>query len=254
MAWVEGKGLRGASVPIVLPVSNLVKEELVRMYDIPDSKIRVVNPGIAVDRFSKYEQAVCRKEVRRRHGLSDDDVVVLFVGMNFGIKRLELVIKGLAHWVRRGEGDTRLKLLVVGKGKPEPYLTLAREAGVADRIVFAGVAQQVEPFYLASDIFAMPSWFDTFGLAVLEAMAAGLPVIISDRVGAKDLIRPGVEGFVLGADPSPSELGEKLGVLRAESVRAEMGGNAKRAACHQSWEKVTHEGASLYQQVAQRTA
>ena len=101
------------------------------------------------------------------------------------------------------------------------------------------MTREVEPFYLASDIFAMPSWFDTFGLAVLEAMAAGLPVIISDKVGARDLIRSGVEGFVLGADPSPSDFSEKLGVLRADSVRTAMGRNARQVAIQQSWAKVT---------------
>jgi UDP-glucose:(heptosyl)LPS alpha-1,3-glucosyltransferase len=250
MAWVEKKGLGGPSVPMVLPVSSLAKEELVQVYDIPGSKIRVINPGIAVDRFAWFDQAACRKEVRHRFGLSHDDVVLLFVGMNFEIKRLELVVKGLAHWARRGEADTKLKLLVVGKGKQEPYLAIAREAGIAQRVVFAGVTDEVEPFYLASDIFAMPSWFDTFGLAVLEAMAAGLPVIISDKVGAKDLIRTGIEGFVLSADSSPSDFSEKLSVLRAESTRTEMGRNAKRVALQQSWEKVSQEVAALYRRLA----
>ncbi|MBU0735522.1 MAG: glycosyltransferase family 4 protein, partial [Proteobacteria bacterium] len=194
MAWVERKGLMGPQMQMVLPVSRLVKEELVRVYDIPESRIRVIHPGVSAQRFPLFSKESCRQEVRNRHGLSQNDIVVLFVGMNFEIKRLNLVIEGITHLIKEEKRTSKLKVLVVGKGNKAPYQTLARHLGVADRVIFAGVTREVEKYYLACDIFAMPSVFDTFGMAVLEALAAGLPVIISRNVGAKDLVTDGVQG------------------------------------------------------------
>lgn len=246
MAWVEEKALKGSSLPMILPVSTLVKDELLKTYDIPESNIQVIHPGVSIDRFKVLDQESCRYEIRQRHGLSQSDIVVLFVGMNFEIKRLQLVLKGIAHLVGTEMTNSTLKLLVVGKGDERRYLDMARDLGIQNRIFFAGVSSEVEKYYLASDIFTMPSQFDTFGLAVLEAMTAGLPVIITQKVGARDLIDAGVHGFVLGKDPSPLDLSEKLAFLMKKETRMRLGDNARKAALHHSWDKVADQVADLY--------
>jgi UDP-glucose:(heptosyl)LPS alpha-1,3-glucosyltransferase len=169
--------------------------------------------------------------------------------MNFEIKRLDLIIKGLANLVSKGDRNSDLKLLVVGKGRRERYINLARDFAVADRVIFAGVSREVEKYYLASDIFVMPSQFDTFGLAVLEAMTAGLPVIITQKVGAKDLINSGVQGFVLSEEPSPLELSEKLAFLIEKENRMKMGEEARRVALGRTWDKTANQIAELYQEL-----
>lgn len=244
MAWVEEKGIKRSNIPIILAVSTLVKEELQKLYDIPESKIRVIHPGVSTDRFTALDKESCRHEVRQHVGLSPRDVVVLFVGMNFEIKRLNLVIKGIAELVAKE--NSRLKLLVLGKGKIERYLALAADLGIGDRIVFAGVTREVEKYYLASDIFVMPSVFDTFGIAVLEAMMAGLPVIITNRVGAKDLVDTGIQGFVLGKDPSAIDIMEKLIYLMDKENRMKMGQNARQSALQHTWDKTADEVGMFY--------
>jgi UDP-glucose:(heptosyl)LPS alpha-1,3-glucosyltransferase len=73
----------------------------------------------------------------------------------------------------------------------------ARDLGVGGDVIFAGPQSQgIERYYSAADAFALLSEFDTFGMVVLEAMAAGLPVIVSDRMGARDIVTDGVNGFV----------------------------------------------------------
>lgn len=252
MAWVEEKALRGPYLPMILPVSTLVKDELLRIYDIPESKIQVIHPGVSIDRFKVLDQESCRYEIRQRHGLAQSDIVVLFVGMNFEIKRLQLVLKGIAHLVGTEMTNSTLKLLVVGKGDERRYLDMARSLGIQNRIFFAGVSSEVEKYYLASDIFAMPSQFDTFGLAVLEAMTAGLPVIITQKVGARDLIDPGVHGFVLAKDPSPLDLSEKLAFLMKKENRMRLGDNARKAASQHTWDKVADQVADLYHKLVPR--
>ncbi len=246
-AWVEKNGITGSHCPIILAVSTLVRDELLKLYDIPESKVRVIHPGVSQDRFGSLDQESCRQKIRKRHGLSPSDVVVLFVGMNFEIKRLELVLEGVAESVTKRDKDSNLKLLVVGKGAEERYLNMARDWGIVNRVIFAGVTRKVEDYYLASDIFAMPSRFDTFGLAVLEAMMAGLPVIITQRVGARDLVNSGLQGFVLSEDPSPGDVAEKLAVLMEKENRLKMGENARKVALQYTWDRTADQVQELYQ-------
>ena len=252
MSWVENNGITGSRIPMILPVSTLVNDELLKLYDIPESKIRVIHPGVSKDRFFALDQETCREEIRRDHGLSHNDIVALFVGMNFEIKRLELVLKGVADLVSRENKDSNLKLLVVGKGNGERYLAMARELGIANQVVFVGVTHEVEKYYMASDIFVMPSRFDTFGLAVLEAMMAELPVIISQKVGARDLIESGVQGFVLSDDPSPADVAEKLAVLMEKEKRLKMGKNAQEVALQYTWDRTADQVQELYQLLARQ--
>lgn len=246
MAWVEKKGLSGPPWPRVLPVSTLVKHELLRQYNIPESQIEVIHPGVALERFSNVDRAACRREVRTRHGLQDADVVMLFVGMNFEIKRLGLTVKAMAHAVDQGDQGRRLKLLVVGRGEERIYQREARRLGMGDRLIFAGVRETVEPYYLASDFFVMPSVFDTFGMAVLEAMAAGLPVIITRKVGARDLVEDGETGFILPDPPSVEDLGEKMVCLSHAENRSKMGGRARKIARQHDWVSVADRMEEVY--------
>ena len=246
MAWVEKKGLTGPPSPMVLPVSTLVKNELQRSYPVSESHIKVIHPGVSLDRFNEMDNQGCRQEIRTRHGINKEDLVILFVGMNFEIKRLRLLIKGISRLSSRDGDGPAIKLLVVGKGKKMAYMDMAREYGVADRITFAGVTREIEKYYFASDIFAMPSVYDTFGMAVLEAMAAGLPVIISRTVGARDLVNNGVEGFVLGDPPTADELSKKIEFLSNAENRLKMGERARQQALKHDWNRVADQMAVLY--------
>ncbi len=246
MIWVEKKGLTESPAPIVLPVSTLVKDELQKTYPVSEKQLQVIHPGVSLKRFSEMDNLGCRQEIRNRHEIHEKDLVILFVGMNFEIKRLGLLIEAISR-VPRGDGYlSKVKLLVVGKGKKTVYAAMAREHGVADRVIFAGVTREIEKYYVASDIFAMPSVYDTFGMAVLEAMAAGLPVIISQTVGARDLVNDGVEGFVLGDPPNAVELSGKIDFLSNAKDRLKMGERAREKALKHSWDLVADQMATLY--------
>ena len=92
---------------------------------------------------------------------------------------------------------------MVGRGDEGKYGKLAQSLGIAEAVTFAGTqVDGLERYYRAADIFIMLSAFDTFGMVVLEAMAAGLPVIVSPNVGAKDLVEEGINGFIL---PTPQD-------------------------------------------------
>jgi UDP-glucose:(heptosyl)LPS alpha-1,3-glucosyltransferase len=246
MAWVEKRGLMGSPDPTVLPVSTLVKDELQRSYPIGEKRIAVIHPGVDLERFSTLDKERCREEIRDRHGFRADDLIILFVGMNFEIKRLGLIIEALSRMSQQETHKETVKLLVVGKGEETVYSEMARKHAMEDRVIFAGVTHEVEKYYLACDIFAMPSVYDTFGMAVLEAMAAGLPVIISQTVGARDLVHDGVEGFVLNAQPTAAELARHIAFLSNEENRLEMGHHAQERALKHGWDLVADRMAAIY--------
>ncbi len=248
-AEMESRGMGHPRLKYVLAVSSLVKTALLRSYPFPESRVCVLHPGISLKRFAALNRDACRGEVRKRHGLKPSDTVLLFVGMNFDIKRLDLVMEGMAEALKH-KPDVPWKLLVAGKGNPRSFEALAKRLGILERVVFSGPVTPVEPYYLAADLFVMPSWMDTFGMAVLEAMAAGLPVVITPTVGAGDLVETGRHGFILSESPTPEALGAVLRKLADPRLREVMGKNARKKAAALSWENVVDRLARLYRDIA----
>ncbi len=242
--WVEQKGILNPSLKMILPVSTLVKNELLAIYPIPENRISVMHPGVDIARFSRPDAEFHRQRIRTRYGMAASDIVMLFVGMNFEIKRLDLVIRGIAGVSAAKRSN--IKLLILGKGSPAPYQKMASELGVGDRIIFAGVVNDIESWYSAGDMFVMPSVMDTFGLVVLEAMASRLPVIISPTVGAADLVTHGVNGIVLPDHPSASDMTTAINCLLAINTRRNMGENAHKTALDHDWNRVSAKLANVY--------
>ena len=244
--WVEKKGIENPALKMILPVSTLVKKELSKHYAISEDRVSVVHPGVSIERFSGLNTRSCRERIRARHGLSVADVVICFVGMNFEIKRLDLALQGIASMKRDGFFPPLPRLLIVGKGDSGPYLKMAEDLGISDQVVFAGVTDEVEAYYLASDLFVMPSRMDTFGLVVLEAMAAGLPVVISSNVGAADLVTHGGSGFILPKNPTAQDMTASLIRLMNPELRRSMGEAARQIAENHDWDKVADKMAEIY--------
>ncbi len=244
--WAEKKGIENPALKMILPVSTLVKNELSKHYAFPEDRVSVVHPGVSIERFSCLNARSCRERIRARHGFSASDVVICFVGMNFEIKRLDLALQGIAGMKRNGFSPPLPRLLIVGKGDSGPYLKMAKDLGISDQAVFAGVTDEVEAYYLASDLFVMPSRMDTFGLVVLEAMAAGLPVVISSNVGAADLVTHGDSGLILPENPTAQDMTASLIRLMNPELRRTMGEAAGQIAGNHDWNKVADKMAGIY--------
>jgi UDP-glucose:(heptosyl)LPS alpha-1,3-glucosyltransferase len=245
--------MASAARSFFLPVSNLAAEALRREYPVDPARIRIVPPGVDAERFAGPDRAACRAEIRSRHGIGESDFLVLFVGMNFEVKGLDALISAVAK-ARRALPSAGVRLLVLGKGNVGKYEALARSHGIADAVVFTGpIARGIERYYRAADVFAMLSKFDTFGMAVLEAMAAGLPVIVSARVGAKDVVENGVNGFVL-PDPWGDDVAGAIAAMADPGVRSRFGEEAQRTAARFTWERMAEEVARLYDMVIESRA
>jgi len=235
-----------------LPVSSIARDAFLARYPVDPARVKVVPPGVDVERFAGPDRAACRREIRSRHGIGESDLVVLFVGMNFEVKGLDRVIAAVARAGRETPG-TKWSTLVVGRGDEEKYRRISREAGIGDSVFFAGPREEgIEKYYRASDLLMMLSTFDTFGMVVLEAMAAGLPVVVSATVGAKDVVDDGVNGFVLQDPRDDESVAGAIAALADPVVLSRFGGEAQRTATRCSWERTTDEIARLYEEVADR--
>lgn len=245
-SWVEKEMFQGSGCRMFLPVSHLVREKTGELFSLDESKIRVIHPGVDVERF-KAPNNGHRHKVRKEFGISETDLVLLFVGMNFEVKGLDILLKAVAGLKSR-QNNPPIKVLVVGKGNTKKYKMLAHHLGIGKQIIFAGIRKDMERIYPAGDIFAMLSKFDTFGMVVTEAMAASLPVLISDKVGAKDLVLQGENGFVVNREDI-GRVRDNIVFMLNKDKRLEMGKKAYHTARNNTWEKTTQKVLTVYEKI-----
>jgi len=250
--WVEKRMVHNKSSTIYLPVSNIAREKFIAEYPFVAGHVETLHPGVDMTSFDQLDRNHCRKSIRTQFGFHESDTVLLFVGMNFELKGLDQVISAMARIKTTHHHETRLKLLIVGKGNINKYQKIAHGAGVGDDIRFSGVIKEkMEEMYLSADMYAMLSAFDTFGMTVLEAMAASLPVIISHNVGAKDLIQEGVNGFVVDREDIDA-ISRRILLLLDKEKRSSMGLDAHRVAQNHTWDIMANKVLELYKNILSR--
>jgi glycosyltransferase involved in cell wall biosynthesis len=154
-----------------------------------------------------------RARVRSQLGVSDSELVAMFVGVDWDRKGLQYAIEAVARvpaW----------RLLVVGPGEVVRYREIALRAGANGRVMFLGRKSDTAPYFAAADGFVMPTAYEAFPLVTLEATAAGLPLLVSQVSGMEELIVAGENGWFIGRDAY--DIAERLRELarnRAEGRR-----------------------------------
>lgn len=159
------------------------------------AKEAVYVPGIGVDTRYFAEEESDRKKTRADLGVGDKDYLLVSVGQLSRRKNQETVIRAVAHLA-----DKAVKYLIVGIGELEREdRDLAERLGVGANIIFAGYRSDVRKMLHAADCFIFPSLQEGLPVSLMEAMAAGVPVICSRIRGNTDLITDGIEGKLVGA-------------------------------------------------------
>ncbi len=230
----------------LVPASRFEKEQILRYYRLPEDDIVPVHGGVDYGIFNPPDREARRSVLRNRLGYSGRDIVALFVGYDFRRKGLPPLLRALPGI------DRRVKLLAVGgTGGMRACRELAKELGVEDRVAFTGpVYREGRDYFFAADLFIFPTRFDPFGTAALEAMAAGLPVITSRRVGSAELITPGREGYLLDDPEDSREIASLANRIVEEGRGEEMGAVGRETARGCTWEEKAKEMISLYERLA----
>jgi UDP-glucose:(heptosyl)LPS alpha-1,3-glucosyltransferase len=176
--------------------SRMVGEEIRRAFRISPEKLHVVYSGVDLAHFTPALRAELRDKARAELGCRPRDVLFLFVGSGFARKGLDSAIDALAMTKRPS-----YRLAVIGTDRRAArYADRARSAGVAEHVRFLGGRQDVRPYYAAADCFVLPSRYDPFPNTALEALAMGLPILVSSRCGAAEVVERGVNGWVCEAN------------------------------------------------------
>ena len=195
----------------VIANSEMVKNEIVALYNCPAGKIDIVRNGVPLDRF-RFGPAL-REKSRNDLKLRPDDTALLFAGSGWERKGLRFAIE--AFELCR---DRQLRLLVAGHGdargyKPKRFFT-------KEPVRFLGELADLQPIYAAADIFILPSIYDPFSNACLEGLASGLPVITTRDNGFSEIIENNVHGSIVDLPNNASALRDAIRFWSDESRRA----------------------------------
>ncbi len=204
--------------------SNMVKKEIRRWFGTDDRRLHVIYNGVDLEAFHPRFKEGPGSALRVRLGIAPDATVFLFVGSGFERKGVPRLLQAFAQGA---PADARLLLV----GSDRHAARFARQAGamgMSARVHFAGAQNDVRPWYGAADCFVLPTLYDPFPNAALEAMASGLPLITTHQCGAAELIEEGKAGFVCDA-LDVAGLGAALGRLDRASA-AIMGAHARERA------------------------
>jgi UDP-glucose:(heptosyl)LPS alpha-1,3-glucosyltransferase len=165
----------------VIANSELVKREAHEIYGYPEGKIDVVPNGVPLQEFR--DTGGLRETKRKNLGLAEEDIAVLFVGSGWERKGLRFARRGVESL------GGNFRLLVAGRG--------ARRLRDGKFVRILGAVRDLPAFYAAADIFLLPTLYDPFSNACLEALAAGLPVVTTRANGFSEIIEDGVHGSIL---------------------------------------------------------
>ena len=197
----------------VIAVSKRIREEL-EVLGVRADRIRIVTNGVDTVEFHPGAQE------RELFGLPPEAPLSLFVGdIRTPRKNLETVLQALKI-------VPALYLVVAGALGGSPYPDMARSLGIEDRVIFLGKVKQMGALMRSVDLFVFPSRYEPFGMVVLEAMASGLPVIVSGEAGINDYI--GEAGYVLRDPNDVNTLAEYLSLLLSDKPRRLMISQAGR--------------------------
>jgi D-inositol-3-phosphate glycosyltransferase len=223
-------------------------EQLRRLYGLAPNLFQVIPCGVDLDAFTPGTPA--QREMARQRLASDGRPMLLFVGRLDAIKDLDLLLASVARM------RTDAVLHIVGgdpDGDPEldRLRALASDLGIAERVRFPGaVAQRDLPdYYRAADALVVTSRYESFGLAAVEALASGLPVVAAQVGGLPSIITHGENGLLVRWR-CPEAFAEQFDLLLEDTaLRERLSATARPSVERFSWERIGDEVRALYQEL-----
>ena len=180
-----------------LLLSELEKAHFQKWYGTADGRFHLIPPFLSPERLIMQDKAEMRRYLRSAFSFDAEDFVYLLVGSGFSVKGLDRAIQALAS-LPAAKLD-RCRLLAVGQDNPKPFLQMAEKLGVADRVTIAGGRADIPQLMQGADAYVHPAYRENTGLVLLEAMACGLPVLVTDVCGYAYHIAAAEAGLVSAA-------------------------------------------------------
>jgi glycosyltransferase involved in cell wall biosynthesis len=228
-----------ARTKAIVAVSQKVKQELIEI-DIPPTQIHTILNGVDIEEFYPG------KVERSRFKLPLEVPMAAFVGdIKSNRKNLDAVMKAMVK-------VPQLHLAVVGETKGSSYPQMAAALNLASRVHFLGYRREVAEIMRAVDFFVFPSRYDPFGLVVTEAMASGLPAIVTSATGASELVTTD-SGIAISDSEDIEALAQALERLASDRLLCQQMGTAARQIAEQhSWQSKARAYLDLFEDISSK--
>ncbi len=257
---VEGEREVMDTADRIIAATEAERDQLAELYDLSPQKVTIIPPGVDVYHF----YPIPKDEAKEAIGISPNERMALFVGRIEPLKGVDTLLEAMAIVKKRCVAFTCPHYLVIIGGDPGEELAetsnemarlqgLCRDLGLDEMVLFLGKrGQDTLPYYYsAAEVVVMPSFYESFGMVALEAMACGTPVIASKVGGLAHLIKDGETGFFVPAQDA-EVLAEKLRLIFVERVmRDRLGKQASAYAKGFQWENITQQIVQVYGEMTQ---
>jgi glycosyltransferase involved in cell wall biosynthesis len=241
--FLERKVYTDPRIQLILTSGNTAAE-LERFYG-RTGPFPVLYAGIDHASFNPAHRRTLREEARKNLAIPAEQFILLLIGNDWRKKGLPVLLDALA-----GLRELPVRLLVVTRELDAPLRALVQEKDLDEIVRFLPPRKDVEHYFAAADAYVGPSLEDTYALPAVEAMACGLPVIISSRAGASHVMTHGTDGLILNDPTNASELAGLIRQLYADpALRNRLGERAAATALQFSWESNARDLAEVFKQI-----
>lgn len=204
----------------LLAVAEIQKDYLAKTEGLPRERICVIHNGVDTTRFHSPEAAE-RDVVRAQLGIARDELAIVSVASLKPLKRIDAVITAAAELAKTG---VAVRVVIIGDGSERHSLEkLATDLGMAARVTFLGLRNDVDRLLKAGDVFVLASRTEAFPNVVLEAMATGLPVIATDVGSVREMVEPDTSALVVAPGDDAALAGALRTLAGDATLRARLG-------------------------------
>lgn len=255
---LEGEQSVLKSADRVIAATPAEMAQLQWLYQADIRKVVVIPPGVDIGRF----YPIPPDEAKEFIGVPPCGRMILFVGRIEPLKGLDVLLESIAHLRKRDSlEEIRFCLVVIGGEKESDSEMMSAEMariqalreqfGLEDLVAFLGKRSQdtLPYYYSAAEVVVVPSYYESFGMVALEAMACGTPVVASQVGGLAYLVQDGVTGYTVPVD-DPHSLAERLmSLLSDPALRNNMGKQAIQYAQGYAWEHIAQRLTVVYDEL-----
>ncbi|WP_264530687.1 N-acetyl-alpha-D-glucosaminyl L-malate synthase BshA [Flavobacterium sp. N502540] len=223
----------------VTSVSQSLKDDTLKLFKIKN-KIKVIPNFIELDKVRKDPQAPCHRYVMAK----EDERIITHISNFRKVKRIPDIIK-IFYNIQK---EIPSKLMMVGDGpEKEKAEVLCMELGIYDKVIFFGNSNEIDKILCFTDLFLLPSETESFGLAALEAMSSGVPVISSNSGGLPEVNFDGFSGYLSNVGNVEEMAANAIKILKDDDVLNQFKANALEVARKFDIKTILPKYEALYQ-------
>jgi glycosyltransferase involved in cell wall biosynthesis len=245
---MEGRAYKNCETKLIV-YSRKTAREVKQFYGRTD-RIPVLHLGLDHSVFNTTVRAVLRGRAREELKLAENQFTLILVGNDWRNKGVPALLDALAHL-----RDLPIVLLIVSREDQSSCRELITEKKLDDRVLFLPPRKDIEFYYAAADAYAGPSLQESYGIPPAEAMACGLPVIVSAAAGVSEIVTDDVDAMVLDDPTDVDKLATMIRRLYEDKeLRNRLGNKACETARRYTWDRNGRDLAVILEEILQRKA